>query len=154
MASRAAQLLRKAKAKKNIKVPRHVFHISDDEGNHRDFIVKGTEKQKIYTVDDTLLIIDACLEVILEALRNGETINLQGFGKLYPKYHKGRLTGMYDNKGERVVAKPHVIAKFDPGNGVKLAVRRYEMDLQERGEFTEDHFKKTGKNADVEAGDS
>ena len=77
---RMTEVMRENDIRKPISFPKHVFHISDDEGNRRDFTVKKVDKSVIYTADDVEAVLDTLQYVIQEALKAGEektvTINL------------------------------------------------------------------------------
>ncbi|MCD8208997.1 MAG: HU family DNA-binding protein, partial [Bacteroidales bacterium] len=81
-------VLRENGVKKPISIPKHVFHISDDDGNSRDFSVKTREKTAVYTIDDVENILDACICVIEDALKRGEEVSIYSFGTLGLKYRK------------------------------------------------------------------
>lgn len=51
--------LRANDIRKPISIPKQVFHISDDEGNSKDFTIKKIDKTAIYTKDDVDNIINA-----------------------------------------------------------------------------------------------
>lgn len=62
--SRVAEVLRSNNIKKPVSTPKQVFHISDDEGNHKDFVVRKTDKSILYNVNDVGVILEACLSVV------------------------------------------------------------------------------------------
>ena len=50
--SKTADILRERGIRKPVKVPRQVFHITDDEGNQKDFIVRKTDKTVMYNIEE------------------------------------------------------------------------------------------------------
>lgn len=136
-ASRVAEALRENNMRKPVSVKKHTFHITDDEGNSADFNIKQRDKAVLYTVDDATNVIDACLAVILDAIRKGEEINIKGFGCLGLHYRAARRT-KEPNSGEWCEIEARYVPKFAYGNDLRMAARLYEANLAERGEQVED----------------
>lgn len=136
-ASRVAEALRENNMRKPVSVKKHTFHITDDEGNSADFNIKHRDKAVLYTVDDATNVIDACLAVILDAIRKGEEINIKGFGCLGLHYRAARRT-KEPNSGEWCEIEARYVPKFAYGNDLRMAARLYEVNLAERGEQVED----------------
>lgn len=136
-ASRVAEALRENNMRKPVSVKKHTFHITDDEGNSADFNIKQRDKAVLYTVDDASNVIDACLAVILDAIRKGEEINIKGFGCLGLHHRAARRT-KEPNSGEWCEIEARYVPKFAYGNDLRMAARLYEVGLAERGEQTED----------------
>lgn len=128
---RTTEVLRANNIRKSISVPEHVFRISDDEGNHKDFSVKKIEKGVLYTVDDVAAIMDACQYVIQEAVKSGEDITVRGFGTLGKRYRKARtVKNVLD--GKEVNLKGHYVPCFSPGNDLKRCMQIYEQSLADK----------------------
>lgn len=123
---RAAAILREKDVRKPVSIPKQVFHISDDEGNTRDFIIKKTDKRVIYTAEDVEAVIDACLEAIKEALRDGDCVSIKSFGSLGLKYHKPK-TLRHVGTGESVEVAGHYLPKFSFGNDLRVCAKVFEM---------------------------
>lgn len=85
-----SDVLKANNIKKPISIPKKIFHISDDEGTKQDFSVKQTDKAAFFTKQDIQNILEACLYVIKESLKEGNTVTLTNFGKFYPKYSRQR----------------------------------------------------------------
>lgn len=116
-------LLRLNDIRKNVSVPKQVFHISDDNGNSKTFSIKGIDKTVIYTKKDVDNILEACLFVIKEALRRGDSVNLKGFGKFSTKYRKSKKIHTYD--GRIVDSTPRYYIHFLPAPDLKEAAESY-----------------------------
>ena len=129
--SRVAAVLRENDVRKSVPMPKHVFHISDDEGTSKDFVIKETNKNVLYTVEDITAIVDACLYVIQEALKQGEGVSLYGFGRLILKYMKPKRvknvldSGLVDIDG-------HYLPKFVVGNDLRRCAQVYEQSLKDK----------------------
>ena len=129
-----AAKLRENNMKKSVRAPRHVFHISDDSGNTKDFVVKQAERSYIYTEDDVDKIVDALVDVILDALKIGDTVSIHGFGAIGVKYRQARRTR--DPKtGEWVDIEGHYIPKLTFGKDMKTAAKLYELSIDEDKEL-------------------
>jgi len=129
-ATRVTEVLRENDTRKPISANKHVFHISDNDGNNADFIVKQKNKSVIYTIEDTTNIIDACLAVIEDALKNGEEINIHGYGCLGLHYRAARTT-IDPYYGEPCEVEARYIPKFSYGKTLRMAARLYELSLKE-----------------------
>lgn len=128
--ARVTEVLRENDTKKPISAKKHVFHISDNEGNNADFVVKQKNKSVIYTIEDTTNIVDACLAVIEDALKRGEEISIHGFGSLGLHYRAARTT-VDPYYGEPCEVEARYIPKFTYGKILRMAARLYELSLKE-----------------------
>lgn len=126
-----SDVLRTNNIKKPVSIPKQVFHISDDEGNSKDFTVKKTDKSVQYTKDDVTAIVDACLYVIQESLKRGEPINFRGFGTLGLNYRKPRATKCVGTE-EDVVIEGRYVPKFSFGNDLRMCAKIYELSLKDK----------------------
>ena len=126
-----SDLLRENNIKKPVSIPRQVFHISDDEGNSKDFTIKKTDKSVIYTTDDISTIIDACICVIQNALKHGETISFHGFGSIGLNYRKPRMTKRVGTD-ENIIIEGRYVPKFSFGKDLRMCAKIYELSLEDR----------------------
>lgn len=127
---RVSNVLRKNDIKKHVHLPKQVFHISDDDGNTKDFSVKKTDKTIIYTNNDVASIIDACLYVIQEALKSGDTVTISGFGRFGLLYRKERKTKSIGTN-EEICIEGHYIPKFYFGKDLRRCAKLYELSRQD-----------------------
>lgn len=129
--SKVAETLRENNLRKPVSMRKHTFHITDDDGNSADFNIRKQEKSVLYTVDDAANIIDACLAVILDSIKNGEEINIKGFGSLGLHYRAARRT-KEPNSGEWCEIEARYVPKFAYGNDLRMAARLYEASLADK----------------------
>jgi DNA-binding protein HU-beta len=130
MISRATAVLRENNARKPVSIPKQVFHISDDEGNSKDFPVKKIDKSVLYTTDDVEVMLDALIQVIEEALKNGESVAVHGFGKLSLAWRKEHtVKNVLD--GKPVTIEGFYTPKFYVGNDLKRCAQIYEQKLKD-----------------------
>lgn len=117
--------------KKPISIPKQTLHISDNEGNSKDFTIRKTDKSVCYTKDDVTAIVDACIYVIQESLKQGEPISVHGFGTLGLNYRKPRAT-KHVGTSEDVIIAGRYVPKFSFGNDLRMCAKVYELSLCDR----------------------
>ena len=80
-----------------------------------DAVYKSTdiEKQIIQNVIDSFLL------QTREALEQGSTIELRGFGTFEARLRKGRSVARNPKTGEKLSVEPHYVAAFRAGNLLK-----------------------------------
>lgn len=139
LVKRIASVMRDNDIKKPVSSSKQVFHISDDEGNTKDFVVKKTNKTVLFTVNDIDSILDACLHVMEDALKHGESITVRGFGTLGLHYRKARTT-KHPDTGELVNVDAHYIPKFTSGNNLKLCAKMFELHAKDNAYGQESQF--------------
>lgn len=128
---RIACVMRDNDIRKPISYPKQVFHISDDEGNSKDFVIKKTDTSVLFTTEDVESIIDSCLYVIEDALKKGEHISIRGFGTLGLRHRKARVT-KHPDTGEVVDVSARFVPKFTFGNDLRMCAKIYELSLDEK----------------------
>lgn len=130
LVSRIAEVMRLNNVRKQVLVPKKVLHISDDDGNHKDFVVKSADKNVLFSVDDVENVIDAAIQVIEESLKVGEPVTVQGFGTLGLKYRKARATKQVGTD-EWIDIAARYVPKFSFGNDLRMAAKLYELSLSD-----------------------
>lgn len=126
-------VLRNNEIKKPVSIPKRVFHISDDEGNTKDFTVKMVDKSVIYTQEDVAAIVDACICVVMDSLKRGEPVSLHGFGSLGLHYRKPRRTKQVGS-GQEIEIDGRYTPKFSFGNDLRMCAKVYELSLHDTSE--------------------
>lgn len=126
--SRVASVLQNNGVAKNISIPKQVFHISDDEGNHKDFVVRKTDQKVRFNHSDINAILDACLLVIEDAIKHGEDVSIHGFGTLGVHYRAARKTKQLGTD-EWIDIEARYVPKFIFGNNLRTAAKLYELSL-------------------------
>lgn len=128
--SKVTELLRINNVRKPISTPKQVFHISDDEGNHKDFVVRKTDKSVLYNSTDVSAILEACLSIIEDAVKHGEDVSLHGFGTLGIHHRAARRT-KHPTTGQIVDVASRYVPKFTFGNNLRMAAKLYELSLRD-----------------------
>ncbi len=137
LARKAAEILRQNNARKKVTVPKQVFHISDDNGNKKDFIIRAEDKSVAFTVGDVEYVLDALLCTVKEAIKVGDPVNISGFGTMGLKYRKPRQTRELGT-GEIIDIAGRFVPKFTYGNDLRVCARIYEMSLSDRMNIPEE----------------
>lgn len=128
---RVVESLKESGIKKSVHVPRHVLHISDDNGNSKDFTVKNADKEVAFSSADVGAILDAAIKVIIDALIRGDNVAIHGFGSLGLRYRKERASKQIGTNEDIILAGRYV-PKFVFGNDLRMAARLYEMSMNDR----------------------
>lgn len=126
--NRTTEILRDNDIRKPISMPKQVFHISDEEGNHKDFIIRKTEKAVHYNSHDVAAIIDACLAAVEDAIKHGEEVYIHNFGTFNVNLRAATTVKRVDN-GEETNIDAHYVPKFTCGKSLRLAAKLYELSL-------------------------
>lgn len=139
--------LRSNNKKKQVSSIKHVLHISDDFGNHKDFIVHKGDRGIIYTIDDVETILEYTIAVIEDAIKRGEEITIRGFGTLGLKYRKARSTKNVKD-GEQVEIAGRYVPKFSFGNELRRCAKYFELSQNEAIndlQYVDDEYEEVGE---------
>jgi integration host factor subunit beta len=68
------------------------------------------------------VILESLLDEFKQALKEGSTIELRGFGTLEPRLRKGRIKARNPKTGEHLSVPPHYVAAFRSGRDLKTAM--------------------------------
>ena len=67
-------------------------------------------------------IVENLLSELKDALKDGATIELRGFGTFEPRLRKGRSRARNPKTGEQLSVAPHYVAAFRSGQELKKAL--------------------------------
>ena len=87
----------------------------------KDIVVKIATESGIKQID-VRKVVQMTFDVIVDALANGEKIELRNFGVFKTKARKGR-TGRNPRTGQQVPVAPKKVAVFKPGLVMKAKVK-------------------------------
>ncbi len=76
-----------------------------------------------------LEVVDGLLEQLKNSLKDGNTIELRGFGTFEPRLRKGRAKARNPKTGESLSVAPHYVAAFRSGQELKKAL--WTLPLQD-----------------------
>lgn len=119
--------------RKPVSALRSVLHISDDTGQSHDFIIRKPATALLYCKKDITKIVDACLDVIVDAMQRGEDIAFYSFGKIGIHYRAARDT-IHPRTKQPVHIDERYTVKFFPGGELKRAAKLYSLNLKEQEE--------------------
>lgn len=74
-------------------------------------------------------VVEQLFEELKIALKNGNTIELRGFGTFEPRLRKGRSKARNPKTGEQLSVAPHYVAAFRSGQDLKKAL--WELPVNE-----------------------
>lgn len=129
--NKVTEVLKDNNIRKNIPMQKTTLHISDDEGNSSNFVVRKKERGLLFTAEDVSTIIEACLAVIEDNIKKGESTNFQGFGTIGVHFREARRVKHPDTH-EEVDVDARYVPKFTSGNSLKMAAKIYSMSVEER----------------------
>lgn len=127
---KVTDVLKDNNIRKPVTAQRTVLHITDDDGNNSDFVIKKSNKGLLFTTKDVAAVVDALIAVIEDSLKHGEEISIYGFGTLGIKYRAARKT-KHPESGEPVEVGARYTPKFTFGNSLRMAAKIYELSLGE-----------------------
>lgn len=125
-----AKRLKDEDMKKLVPYPKTKFHISDDNGNHKDFVVYAGENRVMYTYEDVSAIMEMAMNVIIECVRNGDPVSISGFGTFGHRYLRGK-DHINVTTGQVEYIEGHYVSKFSFGKDYKLAVALFDKDVRD-----------------------
>lgn len=140
--TRVTEVLREKDARKKARTKSHVFRISDEDGNASSFAVKSKDVGYLFNAGDVEAIVNACMEVLKENIRNGETTCIQGFGNLH--IHKRAERYFYKSDGEKVIVPERLVPKFNYGSELRNAARMYQLSLGDKAFVPDDEVDDDG----------
>lgn len=82
---------------------------------------------KGYTKKDSAVIIGDVLDVIYEAMENGETVSMNGFGRFSVRRMQTKDI-ININTGKRETVAAHNVIKFTPGAALKAAAEKADVE--------------------------
>lgn len=117
--------------RKPIRIQKHTFYISDSNGDSTSFEVGYRAGEYLYNSNDVANIIDATMDVIIDAIRSGDMVHINGFGELRLHRRAARRTVRPDT-GEPVEVAERLVPKFFFGSKLRMAARSFELIRDEK----------------------
>lgn len=128
---RVARVLRSNDIRKAVPLKKQEFSITNADGKKATFVVRPDSKNVLYTADDVANIIDACIAVAIDAIKNGDEIAFRGFGTLGVIYRAARKTRV-PGSGAPCDVSARYVPKFLSGNDLKRAAKVYGLNREAR----------------------
>ncbi len=130
-----AAVLKRNDVRKDMPAKKHVFYISDDEGNSKKFSVTQQARGVHFNVADVEAVIDAMLFVINESIKRGEQVNLLGFGSFKLRYLKHISVRDFNSDGKIDIPDRYTV-KFVPGCDMKNSAAVYGTSIEDMRAIT------------------
>lgn len=73
-------------------------------------------------------VFDGFIEELKNALKNGSTVEIRGFGTLEPRLRKGRSKARNPKTGEIISVEPHYVAAFRAGQELKKSLMEIPVE--------------------------
>lgn len=137
LASRVTDALNANNIRKSLPAQKTTFHITDDQGDKKDFVIRKERTGVKYTVDDIDVILEACAEAIIDAIKHGEKVAVSKFGCLSLKKRAARISP-HPVTGETQHIKEHFVVKFDCYKDLKTAAALYTIQSEDRQRAADD----------------
>lgn len=135
LAKSVVEILKDNNVAKNVKLKKHTFYITDDEGHKAAFDVRGQSKDIPFTVEDVTYIIDAIVESVYDALKDGQEIVIKGFGSMSLEVNKAhKVTHPVTN--EPFIVPARYFPRVKLGENLRLAAKMYTLAHPIEGEPT------------------
>lgn len=131
--SLVCEALKQTNTRKFVSIPKQEFTITDDEGQSKKFAIKRADKEVLYTNTDVRNIVDMLIEVLLEAMRNGESVYLPKFGTICPHYREARRARI-PNSRQWCDIPPKYVPKLKFSKAMVDAAREWESRVLENGD--------------------
>lgn len=131
--SLVCEALKQADIRKPVSIPKQEFTIMDDEGQSRKFSIKRADKEVLYTVGDVKNIVDMFIEILIEAMKNGESVYLPKFGTICPHYREARRSRIPNTRKWCDIPAKYV-PKFKFSKAMMDAAREWETRVIENGD--------------------
>lgn len=122
--------LRNENKRKPVSVPKQVFTITDDEGSSRTFTVKRKDRMAIYTLDDVKNVINATIDILIDAVKRGEPVYIPKIGTLSTHFREARKVRIPGSRQWKDIPA-HYVPKMDYATCIKDAARVYETYIKE-----------------------
>ena len=94
----------------------------------KELIEQLIDKHK-YTKKAATSVVDDFIDIILDNLEAGNTVSLRNFG-CFDILERKQRSCPNPQTGERVAVPAHWIPRFYPGNGMRLAVKKWEDNVR------------------------
>lgn len=117
-------------ARKPVYIKKRQFFIRDSDGHEARFDVSSENKQVAYTKEDVSTILDSCMAVASDALKNGDSVSLTGFGTLGLKKKKATQV-RHPTTGEIIDIEETYVPYFKYGNTLAVAAKLYNCSIKE-----------------------
>jgi len=137
LAKRVVDILKDNNVRKDVRATRVVFHISDDEGNSKDFVAKKPRTDVLFDKNDVMAIMQAFMAAVSDAILKGEEIRMYNFGTFKLK-QKAASRARHPETKELVDVPSYYYPSFVFARRLKNAAKFFTASEQERDGISEE----------------
>lgn len=135
LARRIVEVLKENNVRKDVRATKMTLHITDDEGNAKDFVVKKPRTDVLFDTADVRSIIEAFMAVVSDAILHGEEVRMFNFGTFRIK-QKAASKARHPETKELIDVPAYYYPSFTYAKRLKNAAKLYEATEQESSEFS------------------
>lgn len=95
----------------------------------RNDLIKQLIEKHHYTKKAATSLVDDFVDIILENLEKGNTVSIRNFG-CFDILERQARSCPNPQTGERVTIPAHQVPRFYPGNGMRIAVKKWEDNVR------------------------
>lgn len=129
-ATRIADVLKENGITKKAPPIKTSFHITDDNGNKSNFVVRKEGKDLTYFPDDIIPFVEAFMLVVEDAMKNGEAISIAGFGS-FCVHRRAARKAPHPITGDMQEIRARYVPKFNFGKRLRTAASIYSAKADE-----------------------
>lgn len=137
LAKRIVDILKQNNVRKDVRATRMVLHISDDEGNSKDFVARKPRTDVMFDKNDVLAVVQAFMAAVSNAILNGEEIRMYNFGTFKLK-QKAASKARHPETRELVDVPAYYYPSFVFSRRLKNAAKLFTASEREREGVSED----------------
>lgn len=131
---RVVDYLQLNEVRKHVSAPKKVLHITDDEGQRKDIIIRPMDKWVDFTAKDIGAVLDAFIYIISDALKRGDNVAIQNFGTFSLRYRKSRSGRAIGDT--QMTWGAHYAPKFSSSKALRACAKIYEAMIKD-GYYTD-----------------
>ena len=146
---RIVEYLRLKGIRKNVRAIRMVLHISDDDGNQKDFVANKKRTDVLFDREDVHAFMEAFMAIVTDALKHGEEIRFFNFGTFKVKQRKATKARHPETK-ELIDVPACYLPSFTFSQKLKKAAKIFGADEKEREEIDPKIIEELYKSIDFE----
>lgn len=137
LAKRIVEVLKNNNVRKDVRATRMVLHITDDEGNSKDFVARKPRTDVMFDKNDVTAMLQAFMAVVSDAILNGEEIRMFNFGTFKIK-QKAATRARHPETKEIVEIPSYYYPSFTFAKRLKNAAKLFTASQRERDGVNEE----------------
>lgn len=135
LAKRIVEVLKENDIRKDVRATRMVLHITDDEGNSKDFVARKPRTDVLFDTNDVKAVIDAFMTVVSDAILHGEEVRMFNFGTFRIR-RKAASKARHPGTQELIEIPAYYYPTFTYAKRLKNAAKLFAANEEEASEFS------------------